>query len=284
MATVNIISFLIAFLLRICVSREMLAWLLSYQTDESSWEDYVNYIDLHKQNLTSISLCPYAILSDGTFGYQTQNNFNGSIAEYYNINFTNIGLKTYPLIDGDAGMHGLKALIYDQNKIDSFIETAVNKAIQYKFNGYNLDIEIVSTNETDGIKYQSFINQFSNALIAKNMSLTSDITSCENAENYMAMTCNQYRKTSIGKVISMKTYTVTDVNEWKNMLKQNVNDLGSPDYGVGAQKGYDKIWTNYSNLDYAKQLNIQWLALWTVPLEGSTNDQFYWDVMGYWLQ
>ncbi len=70
----------------------------------------------------------------------------------------------------------MRALIYDQNKIDSFISNAINKAIKYKFNGYNLDVEIVPNNETYGIKYQSFVNQFSNALIAKNMSLTNYIS------------------------------------------------------------------------------------------------------------
>eukprot|EP01084_Bolivina_argentea_P230248 388412_1 len=266
-------------------SRRVFGFFYTQLTNESFWTENINAIAKHKTNLTAISLSPYTISSNGALIYY--NVTNGSLQEHYMNTFSNMGLETYPIINGKTGgINGLRELMFNTTKTQQFINDAITKAKKYNFTGYNLDIEIVSNVSSDGVGFIDFVNTFSDSLHANNMKLSSDFAKCICGYYYMNVSCAQYKSSKIDHVMSMRTYKDNTLEDWHTDVTQNIQGLGNPKYtsGVSSKKGL--YWLNYTNMDWLKQQNVETIGLWTIPKVGETNDtytQTLWNAMGYWL-
>jgi len=234
-------------------------WIYETTNNETLWNNIFDNLNRYNGVFDTISLCPYRILANGTFGYQTSHGAEGAIMESKQPIIHQFGYKLLPLIDCHDGVEAMRELIYSVEKRRDFINQAIDKSLEYELYGYNLDIEIVS-DTADAIPYTDFINEFATELHKYNKILTADIATCNNNSMFMGMNCSLYNNSLIDKVITMQTYE-TNIAQFISDVTISSNLLGNK-FVCGLQMRNQYNPTFGEELDYLKINNLKNISLW----------------------
>ncbi len=108
-------------------------------------------------------------LSVGTLSYSNSTN-------PYNITpiLHKLNLETYPMIIS-ASLSNIETLLSNQTAIDSVINQMVTYALLYNYTGYNIDWEPSTANNSTGVLFSNFLNEFSLQLNKYGRHLSVDI-------------------------------------------------------------------------------------------------------------
>ena len=134
--------------------REVMLWVYMHnESNTTVWDEYLtNFTTWMRPNVSSVSLCMYRVETDGSFGYQDAPHsrpHTGQNQEKFGVpRFRKTGVKQYPLIDanypgGNLAMHKMFA---SNASRAMFINGAMAKLAEQKFDGYNLDVSHFEAN------------------------------------------------------------------------------------------------------------------------------------------
>ncbi len=152
------------------------------------WQDYADTlgdVTSHASSFTHVSPALYQLnyaYSSGTAQLlNTDDNFSGLSSAQIAKQVHAAGLKCVPMMYAGAGNDGTDQGI--QNVLDdspsgaqsSFISSMVQEAVTKGYDGYNLDWEVGSTDDTYSAKYVAFLTAFKSALHAQKLTLSVDI-------------------------------------------------------------------------------------------------------------
>jgi len=246
----------------------IMLWIYETSNNTTVWNNIFTSLENHKNVIDTISLCPYRVLENGTFGYQTSRGNEGKIMECKQPRMKEIGLKLLPLIDCKS-LYARRNLIYSSENRKLFINKAINKSLQFDLDGYNLDIEIMG-DSVDGLAYINFINEFANELHKYDKILSSDISNCNNSNVLMGMNCSLYKNSSIDQVMTMDTYTY-NLDDFIFYVNESTYELGNKFIcGLEMMNTYN-ISFEYE-LNYLKLFEYTNIALWG----NIFNNPIYW--------
>ena len=162
-------------------TKVVMAWTCSFCTGVFNGMPRMNasilQIEQNRQDFTAISYEFYQLnnsggispLSLGTLSYANSSN-------PYNITpiLHQLNLQTYPMIIS-ASLSNIEYFLSNSTKERDVINQMVTYALLYNYTGYNIDWEPTAANNTTGIQFAQFLNEFSIQLNKYGRHLTVDV-------------------------------------------------------------------------------------------------------------
>jgi hypothetical protein len=254
-----------------------MAWLsplprLDRPEPDAEWKERIANITKHRDNLTGVSPTIYAIDAAGRFSNSTQTHYEWMAP--YLPPLKALGLDIIPLIGLGGGMPGLQRLLTPEGS-KAFIDAAVETAVSHGYDGYNWDVEARGGSSYSSWKYLlpyakpylNFLDQFADAMHAKNKTLSADMAGCcdwfDTANptapaghcakgsafahyEFVATTCADYAQSRLDRVYAMSTYSDSVWNATspygpellKTMANNTIQHVGIQKYGLGFKGGW----------------------------------------------
>ena len=238
---------------------------------DSHLQQIQNY---HQQGLiTSISFEKYNLGPNGTLVHDDDLENVTPILQTYN------GLELWPMISSypypPQFLTWMRQLFINETLANEFINECKQQAIQYNYNGFNVDWEPQSgpqPTKQDAIDYASFLNKFSIEMHSINKKLSVDVATWSLLWNLTLLS-----QTELDYIITMNTYT-NHYKTWLNALNEDINDIGN-NWNNKLVVGLST--TNLSNKDdkpfSENQLQIRFdtlidkgvdkIGIWDMPLQ-----------------
>ena len=124
-------------------------------------------------------------------------------------------LKHVPLIDTPS-IDNLRTMWTTKNSRTKFIDGAIAELHKQRLDGYNLDWEVASKDDSDTQNFITFLQEFGDAIrkARPGATITSDvagslaIADCQCVHcDYLNMSCSNYTEAHVDSVVTMGTYT-----------------------------------------------------------------------------
>ncbi|MBX8632034.1 MAG: hypothetical protein J9259_05905 [Thermoplasmata archaeon YP2-bin.285] len=213
-------------------------------------------IGAHRNALTGVSFERYLLGPEGIFEtFSPISNVTDAIRSF--------GLQTFPMIVS-VNLTNIEYLLMHPS---SFISSAVTKAFDAGYTGYNIDFEPTqNANNTVALEYSSFLTKFADALHEKGKQLTVDIATWNPFWNFSSLA-----NTTVNVLYDMGTYSSPSYN-FAAALDYAVSIIPLQKLGIGlitTNVNNGQILSNSSVLtrfQYLESYKAENVAVWDMPL------------------
>jgi len=250
-------------------SKTVMVWMPLTMGNENISAD-LTAIEEHRRDITAVSYEQYELATE-VWPIQGQVLASANMPNVTPF-LESIGVQTYPMIISSS----LSDIVQLLQNSSSFINQAVDVAINTKITGYNVDFEPNSpANATIAAEYANFLTSFADALHEHGKKLTVDVADWNPFWNYSLLS-----KTPVDAFYTMDTYAPSKSGFDQALLYAltyfplSKLGVGLITYNVNNGQTLSSS-TVFSRLFITLSHGISYASVWCMPLPS-----FWWDLLG----